>query len=134
MAGHRCPVGGWTIWLLYYPREILCPSHGRSLETIPWADGYARVTYRYEYVMLRYCQLMTQKAAAQLLHAPASTLSDQLHRSIERIRSGHRIRGFKTLGVDEIAYSKGHKYATLVYDLDRSVVVWVGGRKRPKNH
>ncbi|VAW88359.1 hypothetical protein MNBD_GAMMA18-1490 [hydrothermal vent metagenome] len=51
---------------------------------------------------------MTQKAAAQLLHVPSSTLSDQLHRSIERIRSGHRIRGLKTLGVDEIAYSKGH--------------------------
>jgi len=126
------PVGGWTIWLLYYPREILCPTHGRGLEAIPWADGYARVTYRYEYVMLRYCQLMTQKAAAQLLHIPASTLSDQLHRSIERIRSGHRIRGLKTLGVDEIAYSKGHKYATLVYDLDRSVVVWVGEGKGRK--
>jgi len=123
------PVGGWTVWLLYYPREILCPTHGRGLEAIPWANGYARVTYRYEYVMLRYCQLMTQKAAAQLLHIPASTLSDQLHRSIERIRCGHRIRGLKTLGVDEIAYSKGHKYATLVYDLDRSVVVWVGKGK-----
>ena len=123
------PVGGWTIWLLYYPREILCPTHGRGLEAIPWAEGYARVTYRYEYVMLRYCQLMTQKAAAELLHISASTLSDQLHRSIERIRSGHRVRGLKILGVDEIAYSKGHKYATLVYDLERSVVVWVGEGK-----
>ncbi len=64
------PVAGRTIWLLYYPREIYCPAHGRGLEAIPWADGYARVTYRYEYVMLRYCQSMTQKAAAQLLHIP----------------------------------------------------------------
>ena len=59
------PVGGGSVWLLYYPREILCPTHGWGLEDIPWADAYARVTYRYEYVMLRYCQLMTQKAAAQ---------------------------------------------------------------------
>lgn len=123
------PVAGWTVYLLYYPREICCPSHGRSLEAIPWADGYARITYRYEYVMLRYCQMMTQKAAGELLHTPASTLSDLLHRSIERIRSGHRIRGLKTIGIDEIAYSKGHKYATLVYDLDRSVVLWVGKGK-----
>lgn len=123
------PVGGWTIWLLYYPREILCPTHGRGLEAVPWADEYARVTYRYEYVMLRYCQLMTQKAAAQLLRIPPSTLSDQLHRSIERIRSGHRIRGLKTIGIDEIAYCKGHKYATLVYDLERAVVVWIGQGK-----
>ncbi len=126
------PVGGWTVWLLYYPREILCPTHGRGLEAIPWADEYARVTYRYEYVMLHYCQLMTQKAAAKLLRISPSTLSDQLHRSIDSIRSGHRIRGLKTIGVDEISYCKGHKYATLVYDLDRSVVVWVGRGKGRK--
>jgi transposase len=33
------------------------------------------------------------------------------------------------LGVDEISYCKGLKYATLVYDLDRSVVVWIGEGK-----
>lgn len=126
------PVSGWSVWLLYYPREILCPTHGRVLEDIPWADEYSRVSYRYEYVMLRYCQLMTQKAAAQLLRVSSSTLSDQLHRSIGRIRSGHRIRGLTTLGIDEIAYCKGHKYATLVYDLKRSVVVWVGHGKGRK--
>lgn len=126
------PVGGWTVWLLYYPREIHCPTHGRGLEVIPWADAYARVTYRYEYLMLRYSQLMTQKAAAELLRVSPSTLSDQLHRSIDSIRSGHRIRGLKTIGIDEISYCKGHKYATLVYDLDRSVVVWVGKGKGRK--
>jgi transposase len=81
--------------------------------------------------MLKYCQIMTQKAAAQLLRIPRSTLSDVLHRTITRIRDGHRIRGLKTIGIDEISYAKGHKYATLVYDLDRSCVVWVGkGKKR----
>ncbi len=123
------PVGGWTVWFMYAPREIQCPTHGRVEERLPWADPYARMTYRYEYVMLRYCQMMTQKAAAGLLRISASTLSDQLHRCIKRIRAGHRIRGLKTIGIDEISYCKGHKYATLVYDLDRSVVLWVGEGK-----
>jgi len=79
--------------------------------------------------MLKYCQAMTQKAAAQLLRIHQSTLSDILHRTITRIRDGHRIRGLRTIGVDEISYAKGHKYATLVYDLDRSCVVWVGPGK-----
>ena len=74
---------------------------------------------------------MTQKAAAELLHVPASTLSEQLHRSIERHREGHRVRGLRIVGIDEVSYHKRHKYATLVYDLERSVVVWVGqGRGR----
>jgi transposase len=116
---------GWSVFFWYHPREIQCRRHGRIQEDIPWADAYARVTYRFEYVLLVYCQLMTQKAAAKILHIPKSTLSDLLHRTITRIREGHRIRGLKTIGVDEISYCKGHKYATVVYDLDRSCVVWV---------
>jgi transposase len=96
---------------------------------IPWAEPYARMTYRFEYAMLVFCQIMTQKAAAKLLHIPTSTLSDLLHQSITRLRNGHRIRGLKTIGVDEISYSKGRKFATIVYDLDKSCVVWIGKGK-----
>ena len=125
------PVAGREVFLCYFPREIVCPTHGRTEEAIPWAARHARVTYRFEYAMLHLCQVMTQKAAAELLHVPASTLSDQLHRSIERQREGHRIRGLRVIGIDEVSYHKRHKYATLVYDLERSVVVWVGqGRGR----
>jgi transposase len=123
------PLYGCTVMLWYCPKEIKCPTHGRIQENIPWADSYARVTYRFEYAMLIYCQLMTQKAAAKILHIPKSTLSDLLHRTITRIRDGHRIRGLKCVGVDEISYCKGRKYATIVYDIDRSCVVWVGKGK-----
>ena len=72
------PVAGREVYLCYFPREIRCPTHGRTEETIPWAARHARVTYRFEYAALRRCQVMTQKAAAELLHVPASTLSEQL--------------------------------------------------------
>ena len=125
------PVAGREVSLGYVPREIMCPTHGRTEEDIPWAARHARVSYRFEYAVLRLCQVMTQKAASELLHMSASTLSDQLHRSIERYRHGHRVRGVRVIGIDEVSYHKRHKYATLVYDLERSVVVWVGqGRGR----
>jgi len=126
------PVYGCSVLLWYWPKEILCPTHGRVQEDIPWAETYARITYRFEYAMLVYCQLMTQKAAAKILNISKSTLSDLLHRVINRIRYGHRIRGLKSVGIDEISYCKGHKYATIVYDLERSCVVWVGQGKSRK--
>jgi transposase len=126
---HDIPICGWSISFHYCPREILCRRHGRVQELIPWAEVYARVTYRFEYGMLLYCQLMPQKAAAKILRVPPSTLSDQLHRSIGRLREGHKIRDLKTMGIDEISYCKGQKYATVVYDLDRSCVIWVGRGK-----
>ena len=126
------PICGWAVLFHYRPKEILCSQHGRIQEAIPWADAYARVTYRFEYAMLLYCQLMTQSSAARLLHVAASRLSDLLHRCIARLREGHRIRNLKTLGVDEISYRRGQKYATIVYDLDRSRVLWVGRARSGK--
>jgi len=123
------PVCGWVVFFHYFPREIECPTHGRVQELIPWADGYARVSYRLEFLILTYSQLMTQKAASELLHLPGSTFSDILHRTITRCRDGHRIRGLKALGIDEVSYRKGHKYVTVVYDLERACVIWVGQGK-----
>ena len=113
----------------YAPKEILCPTHGLVQEKIPWAAPYARITYRLEFRICALCQIMTQKAAAAILKMAPSTLSNCLHRVITRVRTGHTIRGLVTLGADEIAYCKGRKYATIIYDLDRSHVVWVGQGK-----
>jgi transposase len=123
------PVCGRLVFFVYCPREIICRIHGRVQEDIPWAAPYARVTYRFEYALLVYCSIMTQKAAAQLLKISQSTVSDLLHRIITRTRDGHKIRGLRMIGIDEISFCKGHKYATVVYDLERSCVVWVGRGK-----
>ena len=120
---------GMKILIWYAPKEICCPTHGRVQETIPWAEPYSRITHRLEWRICALCQIMTQKAAAEILKMPSSTLSDLLHRIINRVRDGHRIRGLVTLGVDEISFLKGRKYATLVYDLDRSRVLWLGKGK-----
>ena len=120
---------GMKVLLWYAPREIQCPTHGRVQEEIPWAPAYARISYRLEWRPCALCQIMTQKAAAEILLLPTSTLSNLLHRIITRVRHGHTIRGVTTLGVDEISFCKGRKFATLVYDLDRARVLWVGPGK-----
>lgn len=120
---------GMKVRFHYAPKEIDCPTHGRVQEQLSWAAAYSRITYRLEYRICALCQIMTQKAAAEILLMPTSTLSDLLHRVITRVREGHRIRGLTTVGVDEISYCKGRKFATIVYDLDRACVVWVGKGK-----
>ena len=120
---------GRKVIFWYAPKEIDCPTHGRVQEEIPWAAPLSRVTYRLEYIICQFGRIMTQKAAADILKLATSTLSDILHRVITRVRTGHKIRGLVTLGVDEISYCKGRKFATIVYDLDRSCVLWVGEGK-----
>ncbi|MES0447820.1 MAG: ISL3 family transposase [Desulfobacterales bacterium] len=128
-AWRDIPVCGRLVFFVYSPREIICRTHGRVQECIPWAAPHSRVTYRFEYSLLVYCSTMTQKAAAQFLKISQSTISDLLHRIITKTREGHKVRNLKMMGVDEISYCKGHKYATIVYDLERSCVVWIGKGK-----
>ena len=66
-----------------------------------------------EWRLCALCQIMTQKAAAEILRMPTSTLSNLLHRVITRVRHGHTIRGLITLGVDEISYCKGRKFGSI---------------------
>lgn len=121
---------GSKIVLHYKPQEIRCRTHGRVQEAIPWAAVNATVTYRFEYQLLRLAAIMPQNQVASLMKVRPSTLSGILHRTIERYRSGHQIRDLKRIGIDEISYKKGHKYLTIVYDLDRACVVWMGQGKR----
>ena len=124
------PSWALRIVLWYAPKEIQCPTHGRVQEEIPWAPGLCpRHLPPWSGASAPLCQIMTQKAAAEILRMPTSTLSNLLHRVITRVRHGHKIRGLTTLGVDEISFCKGRKFATLVYDLDRARVLWVGSGK-----
>ena len=123
------PLGEWKVELHYCPHEIVCPTHGRRQEKIPWAAAFSRVTHRFEYQMLCMAREMTLSAVAGILKVPLSTLSDTLHRCVERERSGHEIGELTSLGIDEISYAKGRKFATIVYDLEKSKVVWIGKGK-----
>lgn len=122
-------VCGIAIFFHYRPKEIRCSTHGRGVEDIPWAASHSRVTYRLELLILSLTQKMAQKAVSDLLKVPSSTLSDIIHRLIKRERQGHNIRGLDIIGVDEISYAKGKRYVTLVYDLAKCQVVWVGKGK-----
>lgn len=128
-AWRDIPLGFVRVFFHYAPREIKCRIHGRIQEDVPWAAPYSRETYRFEYLLVKYCCDMSQKKAAEQLKIPKSTVSDILHRLIKRGRQGHKIRSLRVIGVDEISYMKGRKYATVVYDLDRAKVVWVGKGK-----
>ena len=81
-------------------------------KTISWSASHSRITYRLELNIVMMAKDMTQKAVSKLLKLPTSTLSDIIHRVITRQRKGHKIRGLKVIGVDEISYMKGKKYIT----------------------
>jgi transposase len=54
------------------------------------------------------------------------TVANIIHRVVEWGLAKRRKRPLHILGIDEVSRKKGHKYLTLVYDLERGELVWVG--------
>ena len=96
---------------------------------MPWARPGARFTRDLEAVVAYLAQRTTRPplpAAALLVAAVAAitvrVVADQV--------DDHRLDGLYRIGIDEVAYRKGHRYLTVVADHDRNgAVVWAAEGK-----
>ena len=73
-----------------------------------------------------------QTKTAQLLRCKFDVVNRILHRSVERGERRRALQGISHVSVDEKAIHRGHKYATVVSDSERGVVLDVG-QGRDKN-
>ena len=60
------------------------------------------------------------------------TVSAVIHRVVQWGLAKRRKKALRIIGIDEVSRKKGHRYLTLVYDLQRGQLVWAG-KDRTKN-
>jgi transposase len=122
------PFWGFLVFLLYRMRRVNCKSCGVVVEELPWASGKHQLTKVYMQFLAHWARKLSWKETAtsfrtsweQVCHAVEYMVSWGLeHRTLAPIRA---------IGVDEIQYAKGHKYLTLVYQIDAGLtrLLWVG--------
>ena len=112
------PLWAIPVFFLYCMRRVNCPRCGVTVEKVPWADGKHRSTYSYRVFLAGWAKRLSWKETAAIF----GTSWDTVFRAVQWIvRWGlvHREIGpVEAIGVDEIAYRRGHKYLTLVYQID----------------
>lgn len=112
------PFWGLTVWLVYAMRRVDCPRCGVTVEMVPWATGKMQTTHALAWFLASWARVLSWKEVARRF----GTSWDTVFRSVEHaVRWGlaHRsLDGIRAIGVDELAWKKGHKYLTLVYQLD----------------
>jgi transposase len=94
--------------------------------SVPWSDKQMRVTRSFERQLVNGCILMPISDVRQLYHVSWYTICNALERTINELLKKKTYDAIKIIGVDEIAIHKGHEYLTLVYDLEKSEVIWMG--------
>jgi transposase len=123
------PLWGFLVFLLYSMRRVDCRRCGVvAVEEVPWADGKRTLTKAYMLFLARWARRLSWKETAEAFR----TSWDKVFDAVEHVVTWgleHRTLGqIDAIGVDEIQYSKGHKYLTLVYQIDLGVtrLLWVG--------
>jgi transposase len=107
------------------PPRSNCEKHGPKVVKLPWAEERSRFTMLFERLAIDWLQAASQKAVAQHLGLSWDEIHGIMHRAVERGLSRRQAEPVKNIGVDEKAFRKGHKYLTIVNDLERGRVLYV---------
>ena len=103
-----------------------CPTCGVKTVTPPWAAPHSRFTLLFERLAIDALLEMSVAGACRLLRLSWDQASGLLHRAVVRGLHRRDLSGLRRIGIDEKSVGKGHRYITLVYDLETSQVVWIG--------
>jgi transposase len=96
------------------------------VEDFPWAEPWARVTTALAHAVAVLARQMSWQQTATHYRLNWKTVASVVRRAVEYGLRERIQRPLHVLGIDEVSRRKGHHYLTVVYDLERRVLVWVG--------
>jgi transposase len=115
-------------------RRLSCPECGVVSEEVPWARAGSRFTRGFEDTCVWLARSAPKVVVAQLMRVDWATVG----RMIERVVAEHAARqpgdgldGLRRIGIDEVAYRKGHRYLVCICDHDTGRVIWAAPGRSP---
>jgi len=124
------PIGNKPVFLETRVQRVFCPDceiiRQASLRFADPRVTYTRQLERYSLDLLR---CMTIQDVAKHLGLSWDTVKDIQKRDLQARFSRPPLKNMRLLAIDEIAIFKGHRYLTVVMDLESGCVVFVGDGK-----
>jgi transposase len=99
---------------------------------IPFADSRRSYTSAFERYALELGRRMTIRDVALHLDVSWDVIKDIQKRDLTRRFAKPKLKHLRHIAIDEIAVAKGHRYLTVVLDLESGAVVFVGDGKGAK--
>lgn len=119
------PVGRRAEFIVLHGHEQRCGSCGQVLrEPILFADGKRRFTRRLSRYVVDLCGIATIKHVAGLLGMSWDVVKEVYKESLRKRLKKRSLRGVRYIAVDEFAVHKGHRYMTVVLDLDSGEILY----------
>jgi transposase len=111
--------------------RVDCPTHGVRQVRVPWAEARSRFTMLMERLLIDLIvQCSTITGACRIARISWDEAWRVMERAVARGRARKVAQPIPYIGVDEKAFRKGHRYHTIVCDLERSTVEFVAEERR----
>jgi transposase len=107
-----------------------CPEHGVRLVRVPWAEPLSHFTALYERLVIDWLSSASQEAVARRMRLTWDQVHGIMERAVRRGLERRKPQEPQYLGVDEKSFKKGHKYVTIVTDLDTGHVLYVAADRK----
>ncbi len=122
------PFWGILVFLLYRMRRVHCRTCGIVVEEVPWSDGKHQSTKAHMLFLAQWARKLSWKETAESFHTSWDRVCDAVEYVVGWGLEHRTLESIHAIGVDEIQYAKGHKYLTLVYQIDQGFtrLLWVG--------
>lgn len=108
------------------PPRVACPEHGVKQVRLPWAEPHSRFTALFERFAIDVLKETDVTGATRVLHLSWDEAWHLVQRAVRRGLRAKQKEIVPYLGVDEKAARKGHKYLTMVCNLEKGTVEYVG--------
>lgn len=122
------PLWRIPVFLVYAMRRVECPKCGVMVEEVPWCQGKQTHTRTYQWFLAQWARRMSWQEVADVFHTSWQSVFHAVKHAVFWGLAHDVWQNVRILGVDEIAWRKGHSYLTMVYQLDedRKRLLWVG--------
>jgi transposase len=124
------PIGSRPTFVVLPIPRVECRACGlvRQVE-VSFADTRRGYTSSFERYALELGRRMTIRDVARHLDVSWDTIKDIQKRDLSRRYAKPKLKHLRRIAIDEIAVAKGHRYMTVVMDLESGAVVFVGDGK-----
>ena len=118
-------LGMIPVWLEADAPRVNCPVHGPTVRAVPWARHAAGHTVVFDEQVAWLATQCSKTAVTELMRIAWRTVGAIITRVWADTEKLHdRFDGLRRIGIDEISYTRGHRYLTVVVDHDSGRLVW----------
>ena len=128
------PLWQIAVYFVYAMRRVQCPACGVKVEQVPWCDGKHQLTTTYRWFLAGWAKRLSWKGVAEAFGTTWQNVFRSVKHAVLWGLSQRDLEGIESIGVDEVQWQQGHKYLTLVYQIDAGSkrLLWIGRERTTK--